>query len=301
MVLTAPSHCLNCGAALQGTFCSHCGQRVIPAHPTVRELAGDAYDELVGWDGKFAATIRTLITRPGALTHEFLEGRRARYLSPVRLYLMCSVVYFVAAAMVPLPVSNDGRFDFSVGVGVGSVAEQQTPGEAAFAKAVAAGSGALTPDDRILVAQYISEQPGAFQPLMRAMATDFAGLQRRILEIMPRALFLLIPALAAILALFHRRRPYPDHLYFALHLQTFAFAVLALSAVVQFGAPLWLIATAQMAAAMWILVYAILAQRRVYGETWVRTLLTAVGTAMIYGTLWTSISLAVTLWVSRGR
>ena len=50
--------CLNCGATLNGPFCAACGQRVVPPHPTAKELVGDAYDELVGWDGKFARTIR---------------------------------------------------------------------------------------------------------------------------------------------------------------------------------------------------------------------------------------------------
>jgi hypothetical protein len=35
---------------------------------------GEAYGELVGWDGKFATTARTLLTKPGALTREFLDG-----------------------------------------------------------------------------------------------------------------------------------------------------------------------------------------------------------------------------------
>ena len=52
--------CLNCGHELHGQFCSECGQRAVPPHPTVRELAGDAFAEFSGWDGKFAETIRRL-------------------------------------------------------------------------------------------------------------------------------------------------------------------------------------------------------------------------------------------------
>src|SRR5262245_42988326 len=93
--------CLNCGAELSGPFCSACGQRDIPPYPSVRELAVDAFWELSGWDGRFASTVRALVRRPGQLTLEFLEGRRARYISPLRLYLMCSLVYFVVAAAAP--------------------------------------------------------------------------------------------------------------------------------------------------------------------------------------------------------
>jgi hypothetical protein len=92
--------CLNCGAALHGAFCGACGQRSVPADPTVSELAGDAWQELSGYDGRVAATFRGLL-HPGRLTLEYLQGRRARYLSPVRLYLTVSVIYFLIAATAP--------------------------------------------------------------------------------------------------------------------------------------------------------------------------------------------------------
>ena len=50
------SSCQNCGTPLTGRFCSSCGQRAIPPRPTIRELAGDAWNELVGWDGKLLRT-----------------------------------------------------------------------------------------------------------------------------------------------------------------------------------------------------------------------------------------------------
>src|SRR5262245_11850574 len=95
--------CLNCGVPLAGPFCSACGQRNIPPYPSVRELVIDAFWELSGWDGRFVATVRELFRHPGSLTREFLEGRRARYLSPLRLYLMASLVYFLAGAVAPKP------------------------------------------------------------------------------------------------------------------------------------------------------------------------------------------------------
>ena len=82
--------CLNCGATLNGPFCSACGQRAVPPHPTTKELVGDVYDELVGWDGKFARTLRLLLAHPGALTRAVIEGRRNSYVRSVRLYL-CAV------------------------------------------------------------------------------------------------------------------------------------------------------------------------------------------------------------------
>ena len=92
--------CLNCGTPLQGAFCAACGQRAVPPNPTVRELAGDAWHELSGYDGRIMSTIRGLV-RPGFLTREYLAGRRAHYLPPLRVYLILSVIYFVVAASAP--------------------------------------------------------------------------------------------------------------------------------------------------------------------------------------------------------
>ena len=53
-------------------------------------------------DGKIVQTLKVLVTKPGMLTKEFLEGRRARYISPFRLYLTISVVFFALARVAPV-------------------------------------------------------------------------------------------------------------------------------------------------------------------------------------------------------
>ena len=86
MTQTVHGECLNCGAGLAGPFCSQCGQRDVPPHPTTRDLVGDAYDELVGWDGKFAQTIRLLLTRPGELTRAGTIGLAISFMA-ILLYV----------------------------------------------------------------------------------------------------------------------------------------------------------------------------------------------------------------------
>src|SRR5882762_9488971 len=69
---------------------------------------------LSGWNGKVAETIWRLVTRPGALTCDLLEGRRARGLSPLGLCLTCGLVYFALAAVAPSlgsPMSMQIRSD----------------------------------------------------------------------------------------------------------------------------------------------------------------------------------------------
>ena len=188
--------CLNCRQPLTGRFCGGCGQRAVPPHPTVRQLAGDAWRELVGWDGRLARTLRALLRHPGELTRALLDGQRRRYISPVRLYLVCSVVYFVLAAAAPVP-TDDTRFEISAGIGFTTGPGEETPGEAALRKAIGGGLSSLTAAERNALDEEISNRPPIFQPVLRAMAEDLRGLRRRIADTMPRLLFVLIPVLAA--------------------------------------------------------------------------------------------------------
>jgi len=273
--------CQNCGSALAGPFCARCGQRAIPSRPTVSELVGDAWNELVGWDGKFLRTVRLLVRRPGELTRAAVEGRRARYVTPVRLYLICSVLYFVVAAVTPLP-----DVPVTVGAGVDVGLGAPTPEDAAFDKAFSQGLASLTAEERALVDAQIAAQPAIFRPFMRSQLEDFAGMQRRIGEILPRALFLLVPVLAALLALFYRRRHYPEHLYAAVHLQSFVFLVATLVTLARFADSIAAIAAASVVGAAVILGHVMIAQRRVYDESWPKTAIKSVAVALLYFVLW---------------
>jgi hypothetical protein len=267
----------------------------VPPHPTTKELVGDAYDELVGWDGKFARTLRLLLAHPGELTRAVIEGKPGRYVRSVRLYLMCSVLYFLVAAGAPLP---DIGSSFEVGFGVG-VGAAESPGEAAFAKAITSGRGSLSEAERGLLEREIESQPWLFRGMFRAMAEDYSGLMKRATDVMPRVLFVLIPALAAVLALFYRRRHYPEHLYFAVHFGAFVFIVLTIESLMAYTRSLGAIAAAQLIGAVVILVYGIVAQRCVYGGSWLVTSAKAFGVSVVYGALWSAVVLAVTLWASR--
>src|SRR4051812_44943778 len=82
-------------------FCSECGQRAIDPDPTLREFVHEAAEGFLNWDGKLLGTLRLLVTAPGRLTQEYLAGRRVRFISPLRVYLTCSFLYFFVKAMLP--------------------------------------------------------------------------------------------------------------------------------------------------------------------------------------------------------
>src|SRR5262249_31656393 len=99
-VVSAGAHCANCQTPLVGPYCSNCGQRHEPHVHSMREFASETLEGVTHADSRLWRTLWLLISRPGFLTVEFLEGRRARYLPPFRLYLVLSVVLFLVAVSV---------------------------------------------------------------------------------------------------------------------------------------------------------------------------------------------------------
>src|SRR5579884_872957 len=96
---TAPllAHCENCGAQLQGHWCAQCGQPAIDYRRSFRHVVADLLSEFLNWDSKFFKTIALLLVQPWKLTNDFLAGHRVRYVHPLRLYLLGSILFFFAA------------------------------------------------------------------------------------------------------------------------------------------------------------------------------------------------------------
>lgn len=93
--------CPNCGAALTDLYCGHCGQRVTELRPSIHELLHEALHEFSHVDGKILRTVGLLLFRPGQLTREFFDGKRARSVTPIRLYLLASLLFFGVMAVLP--------------------------------------------------------------------------------------------------------------------------------------------------------------------------------------------------------
>src|SRR6476661_2533903 len=78
--------CLNCGTRLVGPYCSACGQKA-HVHRSVRGFLQDFVQGLFNFEGKIWRTLPMLALRPGEMTRRYIAGERARFVSPVALYL----------------------------------------------------------------------------------------------------------------------------------------------------------------------------------------------------------------------
>jgi 4-amino-4-deoxy-L-arabinose transferase-like glycosyltransferase len=101
-------NCSNCRESLTGQarFCPACGQSVKGINRPWREVAGELATELLDLDGRMLGSLRALLTRPGFLSLEYVNGRRASHTSPLRMYLVISLVFFFVLPMI-LPKAPD--------------------------------------------------------------------------------------------------------------------------------------------------------------------------------------------------
>jgi hypothetical protein len=261
---SVPVRCLNCDALMSGRFCAECGQAASDPDPTLRELLRELAAELLLWDGKLLATFRRLVAKPGELTREYLAGRRVRYISPLKLYLTCSVIFFLLRSIVPAPtmvVRTGGVVKTQLG---GIVLQEQQDGE------VVKSMDRLAQSRTSRLRQIAGQRAG--NALRHKQA--FAAVLR---ENIPRMMFVLVPLFAALMALVFRARRmhYPKHLTFALHAHAFLFLALIPTLVPRIVARIApqstlgaaLSAIAVLASFTAVALYLVLAIRRVYGGT----------------------------------
>jgi hypothetical protein len=279
------TQCLNCGGELRGPFCAVCGQRVVPANPTVRELAGDAWNELTGYDGRIMETLRGL-ARPGFLTREYIAGRRAHYLPPIRVYLFVSVIYFVIAASVP---------DELAATQTGSVAG---PGRMRIGVTETDGDKRVTAEDRAELLKQVDSAPWYVRPMIRAVAEDPAAFRSRMFTVMPRVFFALLPVFAAIVALFYRRRHFPTALVFAVHLHAAVFLIFSISEGLKFTGNQHLAERVAAVLTIVFAVYALKSFRAVYGGGWPITIVKAMGIGFLYLIAAVPAFMVIILWAS---
>jgi hypothetical protein len=284
------TNCPNCGTRLSGNFCQGCGQ---PSHlhvPSAREFLHEFIAHYVALEGKLWKSVALLLFRPGRLTRDYIEGKRVRYVEPLRLYLTFSIIFFAIFKL--------GGHTF---LSVGSKTEPESP--PAQHASVPAPEKAATARDTIAApappgakgapadarersqgkkngsaVTFDDGDENSFQtwaasihPSLGKKVEHFsklplpernAAMQRVFSSYAPYAVFLLMPVFAALLKLLYlgSGRRYGEHLLFALHTNAFAFLMLSLLLILPDFIPF--VGTAL---TLWLVFYLPTAMRKVYG------------------------------------
>ena len=249
--------CLNCGARLLGPHCSLCGQKHETQPPTVGHLLGEAFESLTHADSRLWRTLGTLLARPGELTREWLIGRRASYLPPIRLYLVLSVVFFL---IIALDSGNALKNDTVTGDCTHLVYKGP------FA-AVAA--------------------PKIREACVNLQRQGFNAYWGGFLRNMPKAMFVLLPLVAAFMLLLYwrPRRLYVEHLLHLVHNQSAIYAAFIVEAALVVLLPAALEDPLSIVLVVYLLWYCYRSMRVFYGQSRLRTLAKYVVIAFTYMTL----------------
>ena len=93
------THCLNCGAELQGKYCHVCGQEATSKTPSVGAFIVEYANHAFIWDSNFLKTLWNLISRPGYLTKEFIAGKFASHEHPLKLNMFLLFVFITLFAL----------------------------------------------------------------------------------------------------------------------------------------------------------------------------------------------------------
>jgi len=236
-------NCANCGAARDNLFCARCGQNSRNYQRALPPVIWDLVRETFELDSRLVRTFGLLLFKPGELALEFTRNRRASYVSPFRLYLFVSLLFFF---LLSLTTDIDAELNTQVQIDEQDIVETPAENIAALQALLAPEQAAkvqemlASPEPTIKkqiilsIAEAADEREQAMDGLRLFIINKFIDIvynpQKMVdgmLENMPIAMFLLLPVFALLLRLiyYNRHRYYVENLVFATHLHTFAFLV----------------------------------------------------------------------------
>ena len=307
--------CANCGTALNGPYCSNCGQKSSDLNRPIWWILGEFLDAVFSYDSRTFRTIWLLVSEPGAFTRKYIAGQRASLLPPFRLFVIATVVFFLTlqltdlalvafkvrnatAADVPVSVSTTVSPDGQVSapkVRSGTIVEMEFFVPASSLKHVKlteqqkndlnAGPVQVemdgeTPEDADALKKMVDSLSKVSEGYQKALE-DPMKLNGPLNVWLPRLMLVLVPVFALLLSVMHwwPRVYLMEHLIFSLHLHTVVFFAMAVSALVASilggGGFLW---------AVWLilLVYVWMAMHLVYGRSWWLTSIKFVAALSVY-------------------
>ncbi|RUO72944.1 DUF3667 domain-containing protein [Idiomarina ramblicola] len=261
---TTLNHCKNCNTPLTGEYCHQCGQQDKQSVRSVFAVVGDLFGELGHWDSRFYRTLSGLFLKPGFLSSEFVMGRHASYVPPLRLYFFISLISFMVLTSLI-------RIDFE------QTAENRAQGNSQINSSFEFQDTDLTWLDE--------EQKTELEVKLHHLQKNPDQFVQKLISMTPQMMLLMLPFWALYLKALYlfTHRYYLEHLTVALH--THAFILLSLMLLTLLESTLdkvsqslewqWLTSFGDLLEYMlfgWGIIYLILTQKRFYQQSWPMTL-----------------------------
>ena len=101
-----PVTCANCQTVFSGHFCPECGQKA-HLHRSLAAIGHDIMHGVLHLDGKLWETLPLLTFKPGELTRRYIAGERAKFVSPMAMFLFTVFAMFAVFQMVGISAPTD--------------------------------------------------------------------------------------------------------------------------------------------------------------------------------------------------
>lgn len=287
--LITKGFCPNCGSKtnVSDKFCAQCGQSTKTSRITFGEFINDSLSSLFSMDSKIVHSIIPLLTKPGFLSDEFLKGKRQQYITPVRLYLTISILYFfILASGKKLEkiahIFSDDTQELVQETNETSNGDNES--FLVFAKnegdSISENSGALSEDEKIdeaisdLMAEIDEDVEDKWDQYLadeaKKIAKDPNAFISYFRDKLSLFLFLTLPFFALLLKLFYYRHKltYIEHLVFIFHTQSVLFLLLLITHFLGFISDgiTWI-------ALVLYMIYGLMALKNFYKQGWGKTIL----------------------------
>lgn len=279
------THCKNCDTPLSGPYCHACGQPDVSNIRFFGALVHELFDDVFSFKSRASRTLSALFFRPGFLTCEYIAGRRYRYVPPLRLFLVISLVCIFFIWLLNLA---GGERVIILGAGADATEIQGSSGQSEIPRSDVEGVDFRDGRVSVNLPWLSSENNRQLQARLQRNAerirddpNDFIG---DLLEMIPRSMLLLVPLFALLMRVVYpfAGRYYIEHLIHAVHGHAFLFLSILLIVGLQSGASaatrggLAPLSTAlgglETAVTAWMPVYFLLSLKRVYRQGWGLTL-----------------------------
>ncbi|MDP4665977.1 MAG: DUF3667 domain-containing protein [Flavobacteriaceae bacterium] len=293
---TETTSCANCDTSFIGNYCPHCGQQLREFQKPFKFLIIDLAGNMFSFDTRLWRSLKSLLTKPGSYTSEYLDGHRMRFVPPMRLYIFISFVFFVMLSTFvnsQIKISEETRNSINTSIDKQLTEDQKK--DSLLTIPITGDKENLSSQDLSRIANadnHLNIQIGGVKENLSSR--DLAQIAKKVIDEPDRymssflnffswSLFLLMPFYAFILWLFFRKsKPYYfSHLLFAInqHAVVFLWSIVIIS--VKLLLPnrdlypenylLWLIP-----------IYLYLGEKRLYNKSWFGTFFRMIGTLYLY-------------------
>ncbi len=246
-------YCSNCGYKFDVTnnYCPDCGQENHDISLPLKHHIHELFEGLLHLDSKSMRSFFFLITKPGVLSKEFNEGRRVKFVPPVRIYIFISFLFFLLLStgkIIHKETITKEKDSFAITFFSSSLADRITNEEKARLDSLQADSlqqyrSSVMPsevagmnftqidsvmDDKQIDKSWINRL--IFRQLSKAGNEGSAHLIKLVQRNFSYGMFLLMPFIGAIIYLFYRKKSkfFIENLVISIHYHCVIFSVFSI-------------------------------------------------------------------------